>query len=105
MDNNYVAGVQMTVLNFANGGGGTGSRPTTRSATPCSCGRPRNALLRRRRDGDNTDNTANLTAVDPKIKTSYDGFISPATKSYRPVKATDFNRFYRDSVSRGGPRR
>jgi hypothetical protein len=51
----------------------------------------------------NTDNTANRTFVDPKIKTSYDGFTSPATQSYGPVKATDFNRFYRDSVLGAAP--
>jgi hypothetical protein len=34
---------------------------------------------------------------------TYDGFISPATQSYQPVKDTDFNRFYRDSVGRATP--
>ena len=40
MDNDYVAGVQTTVLNFANAGGAARCRPTTRSATAFSCGRP-----------------------------------------------------------------
>jgi parallel beta-helix repeat protein len=104
MDNNYVAGVQTTVLNFANGGGG--NRKSTNYKV-------RNTVLVRGTAGtryfdgagtaNNTDNTANRTFVDPKIKTSYDGFISPATQSYGPVKATDFNRFYRDSVLGAAP--
>ena len=103
MDNNYVAGVQTTVLNFANGGGG--NRKSTNYKV-------RNTVLVRATAGtryfdgagtaNNTDNTANRTFVDPKIKTSYDSFISPAT-ILRPVKATDFNRFYRDSVLGAAP--
>jgi parallel beta-helix repeat protein len=104
MDNNYVAGVQTTVLNFANGGGGNQKSINYKV---------RNNVLVRATAGTryfdsnpspyNTDNTANRTLVDQTIKTSYDGFISPATQSYRPVKDTDFNRFYRDSVGRATP--
>ena len=100
MDNDYVAGVQTTVLNFANAGGG-GKMSTNYKV--------RNSVLVRATsgaryiDGTPADNTANRTFVDPTIKTSYDGFISPTTVSYPPVKSTDFNRFYRDSVGRGAP--
>ena len=100
MDNDYVAGVQTTVLNFANAGGG-GKVSTNYKV--------RNSVLVRATsgsryiDGTPADNTANRTFVDPAIKTSYDGFISPTTVSYPPVRSTDFNRFYRDSVGRAAP--
>ena len=100
MDNNYVAGVQVTVLNFANAGGG---------GRKSSNYKVRNTVLVRATpgtrylDGTPADNTANRTFVDPAIKTSYDGFIGATTASYPPVRPTDFNRFYRDSVGRATP--
>jgi parallel beta-helix repeat protein len=100
MDNNYVAGVQVTVLNFANAGGG---------GRVSSNYKVRNTVLVRATagsrylDGTPADNTANRTFVDGKIKTSYDGFVGSSTASYPPVKPTDFNRFYRDSVGRATP--
>jgi hypothetical protein len=100
MDNDYVAGVQTTVLNFANAGGG---------GRVSSNYKVRNTVLVRATsgsrylDGRPTDNTANRTFVDPAIKTSYDGFVGATTASYPPVRPTDFNRFYRDSVGRAVP--
>jgi hypothetical protein len=86
--------VQTTVLNFANGGGGNQKSINYKV---------RNNVLVRATAGTryfdsnpspyNTDNTANRTFVDPTIKTSYDGFISPATQSYPPIKDTDFTQF------------
>ena len=99
MDNDYVAGVQTTVLNFANTGGG-GKVSTNYKV--------RNSVLVRATSGSRyingtpADNTANRTLVDPAIKASYDGF-SPTTVSYPPVKSTDFNKFDRDSVGKAGP--
>jgi parallel beta-helix repeat protein len=100
MDNNYVAGVRATVLNFASTGGGgrVSSNYKVRN----------NVLVRatggsRYIDGTPADNTANRTFVDPAIKTSYDAFISSTTMSYPPVKPTDFTKFYRDSVGKARP--
>jgi hypothetical protein len=98
LDNDYVAGVQATVLNVGNAGGG--GRKSTNVKV-------RNTVLVRATagsrylDGTTADNTANRTFVDPAVKKSYDGFTTPA--DYPPVRPTDFNRFYRDSVGRAAP--
>jgi parallel beta-helix repeat protein len=95
MDNDYVAGVQVTVLNFANPG---------TAGLPLSTFKVHNTVLVRSTsgsrfiDGTPADNTANRTLVDTTIQGSHDGFITPA--NYPPVKPTDFNKFYRDSVGR-----
>jgi parallel beta-helix repeat protein len=100
MDNNYVAGVQGTVLNFTNAGGG-GKRSTNVKV--------RNSVLVRATsgsryiDGSPADNTANRTLVDPAVKSSHDSFARSTTASYPPVKPTDFATFYRDSVGRAKP--
>ena len=100
MDNNYVAGVQGTVLNFTNAGGG-GKRSTNVKV--------RNSVLVRATsgsryiDGSPADNTANRTLVDPAVKSSHDSFARSTTASYPPVKPTDFTTFYRGSVSRARP--
>jgi hypothetical protein len=52
-------------------------------------------------DGTPADNTANRTLVDTTIQASHDGFITPT--NYPPVKPTDFNHFYRDSVTKASP--
>ncbi|HEX8518950.1 MAG TPA: right-handed parallel beta-helix repeat-containing protein [Pseudonocardia sp.] len=99
MDNDYVAGVQTTVLNFANSGAG---------GRVSSNYKVRNTVLVRATagsrflDGTPADNTANRTLVDPAVKTSYDGFAA-STAAYPPVRSTDFDRFYRDSVGRAAP--
>ena len=99
VDNNYLAGVQTTVLNFANPGGGgrTSTNYTVRNtllvrATPGS----------RYLDGRPADSTANRTFVDPAVKASYDGFIADKG-AYPPVRPTDFTRTYRDSARRATP--
>jgi parallel beta-helix repeat protein len=100
MDNNYVAGVQGTVLNFTNAGGG-GKRSTNVKV--------RNSVLVRATsgsryiDGTPADNTANRTVVDPAVKSSHDAFARSTTVSYPPVRPTDFTAFYRDSVGRAKP--
>ena len=86
MDNDYVAGVQVTVLNFANAGGG---------GQVSSNYKVRNSVLVRATsgtryiDGTPADNTANRTLVDTAIQTSHDSFISPTTpptrRSSRPT--------------------
>jgi parallel beta-helix repeat protein len=99
MDNDYVAGVQVTVLNFANPGA---------TGLPLSTFKVRNSVLVRSASGtryiDGTPQPvpadANLTAVDTTIQTSHDNFIKPA--NYQPVTSTDFNHFYRDSVQHAG---
>ena len=91
MDSDYVAGVQVTVLNFANPGA---------TGLPLSTFKVRNGVLVRSTsgtrfiDGTPADNTANRTLVDTTIQASHDAFITPA--NYPPVKPTDFNKFYRD---------
>jgi parallel beta-helix repeat protein len=100
MDNDYVASVQGTVLNFTNAGGG-GKRSTNVKV--------RNSVLVRATsgsryvDGTPADNTANRTLVDPAVKSSHDAFARSTTVSYPPVKPTDFTSFYRDSVGRARP--
>ena len=98
MDNDYVAGVQVTVLNFANPGAGglTSSNYKVRNSVLV-----RSTSGTRFIDGTPADNTANRTLVDTTIQTSHDGFIKPA--NYPPVKPTDFNKFYRDSVTKATP--
>jgi hypothetical protein len=100
MDNDYVAGVQVTVLNFANPGGGgiVSSNYKVRDSVLV-----RSSSGSRYIDGTPVDNTANRTFVDPAIKASYDDFLSSTTASYPPVKPTDFNKFYRDSVNKASP--
>ena len=99
VDDDYVAGVQTTVLNFANAGGG---------GRVSSNYRVRNTVLvrgtsgSRYLDGTPADNTANRTLVDPAIKSSYDAFIG-STASYPPVRPSDFATFYRDSVGKAAP--
>ena len=99
VDNDYVAGVQTTVLNFANPGAG---------GRLSSNYKVRNTVLvrgtagTRYLDGTPADNTADRTFVDPAVKASYDNFVGN-TASYPPVRSTDFNRFYRDSVGRAVP--
>ena len=99
MDNNYVAGVQGTVLNFTNAGGG-GKRSTNVKV--------RNSVLVRATsgsryiDGTPADNTANRTVVDPAVKSSHDAFARSTTVS-DPAGPTDFTAFYRDSVGRAKP--
>lgn len=99
LDNDYVAGVQTTVLNFANPGAG---------GRLSSNYKVRNTVLVRATsgsrylDGTPADNTANRTLVDPAIRTSYDGFTG-GTAAYPPARSTDFNRFYRDSAGRATP--
>ena len=97
MDNDYVAGVQVTVLNFANPGA---------TGLPLSTFKVHNTVLVRSTSGDRyIDGTpqpaptdADRTLVDTTIQTSHDNFIKPA--NYQPFTSTDFNKFYRDSVGR-----
>src|SRR2546421_636585 len=49
-------------------------------------------------DGPPANNTPNRILVDPATQPPHDVFIKPPSSP--PVKPTDFNKFYRDSVGR-----
>ena len=99
MDNNYVAGVQTTVLNIANSGAG-GLKSTTFKL--------RNTVLVRGTagtrffDGSPALDSTNRTLVDPAINDSYNTFIKNLG-SYPPVKDGDFTGLYRNSVLKAKP--
>jgi parallel beta-helix repeat protein len=96
MDNDYVAGVQVTVLNFANpGAGGLLSSNYKVRDTVLVRGQAGDRYI----DGTPADNTANRQFVDANILTTYNTFIGQTTASYPPVTTTDFNKFYRDSIT------
>ena len=99
MDNDYVAGVQTTVLNTANSGAG-GLKSTTFKL--------RNTVLVRGTagtrffDGSPAPDASNRTLVDPAINDSYTAFTKNLG-SYPPAKDGDFTGLYRKSVLKAKP--